>query len=182
MSREPQPEVSNLINTSTTETYGRPSAPLAFRLGNGGAGYTGLLGALCRAFIHAHNDKFRIEWVTNHSRHTQIALLGGIVQVGLTYEPDWEDLSIAEGWAKRVTRVFNDRFALVGPISNPAGVIVDSDIKFALRAIAHHGYRNGKVSVHTRGDGSATYYKELQLWGAEVATSTPEIPHSWSSL
>lgn len=176
LSREPQPEASNEIKTETTETYGRAGAPLGFRLGNGGAGYTGLLRHLCEAFIQARGDAFRIEWVANHSRHTHIALLANIVQVALTYEPEWEDLSIAEGWARRVTRAFHDRFVLVGPRANPAGVLAGGDIKFALRAIARLGNQDGNkcVLVHTRGDGSATHYKELQLWGisgVDLATS-----------
>lgn len=152
--------------------YGDATAPLGFRLGNGGAGHTGLLRELSEAFIRRHDKKFRIEWVINHSRHTQIALLGDIVQVGLTYEPEWEDIGIAEGWAERVTMAFHDRFILVGPASNPANVSVRADIKVAMREIAYHGEKlrgaaaaHQKALFHSRGDGSATHYKELQLWG-----------------
>ena len=152
--------------------YGDATAPLGFRLGNGGAGHTGLLRELSEAFIGRHDKKFRIEWVINHSRHTQIALLGDIVQVGLTYEPEWEDLGIAEGWAERATTAFHDRFILVGPASNPANVSARADIKVAMREIATHGEKlrvaaaaHQKAIFHSRGDGSATHYKELQLWG-----------------
>jgi ABC-type tungstate transport system permease subunit len=151
--------------------YGDPTATLGFRLGNGGAGHTGLLRELCEAFIRCHDEKFRIEWVINHSRHTQIALLGDIVQVGLTYEPEWEDIGIAEGWAERVTMAFHDRFILVGPVSNPANVTAGADIKVAMREIATHGEKSRAAGghqealFHSRGDGSATHYKELQLWG-----------------
>jgi len=165
---EPDPQVLNLINTSTTAVFGDASAPLGFRLGNGGAGHTGLLRQLCEAFIRRHDVAFRIEWVINHSRHTQIALLGDIVQVALTYEPEWEDIGIAEGWAERVTMAFHDRFMLVGPASNPANVNSGADIKIAMRDIATYGERyNGAPNAlfHSRGDGSATHYKELQLWG-----------------
>lgn len=152
--------------------YGDATAPLGFRLGNGGAGHTGLLRELSEAFIKCHDERFRIEWVINHSRHTQIALLGDIIQVGLTYEPEWEDVSITEGWAERVTMAFHDRFILVGPVSNPANVSPGVDIKAAMREIAVHGENStGAASApqnalfHSRGDGSATHYKELQLWG-----------------
>lgn len=160
----------NTINTSTTAVYGDATAPLGFRLGNGGAGHTGLLRVLSEAFIQRHDEKFRIEWVINHSRHTQIALLGDVVQVGLTYEPEWEDIGIAEGWAERVTMAFHDRFILVGPASNPANVSSGADIKVAMREIATHGESKApsghrEALFHSRGDGSATHYKELQLWG-----------------
>ncbi|KAM0711313.1 hypothetical protein Q7P35_002053 [Cladosporium inversicolor] len=168
---EPDPQVHNTINTTTTAVYGNPTAPLGFRLGNGGAGHTGLLRELCEAFIQRQDESFRIEWVINHSRHTQIALLGDIVQVGLTYEPEWEDIGIAEGWAERVTMAFHDRFILVGPVSNPANVNAGSDIKAAMREIATRGEKSRVAGArqealfHSRGDGSATHYKELQLWG-----------------
>jgi ABC-type tungstate transport system permease subunit len=165
---EPDLKANNSINISTTAVYGDATAPLGFRLGNGGAGHTGLLRELCEAFILHHDAAFRIEWVINHSRHTQIALLGDIVQVALTYEPEWEDIGIAEGWAERVTAAFHDRFMLVGPASNPANVLSGADIKIAMREIATHGERFGGADnalFHSRGDGSATHYKELQLWG-----------------
>jgi ABC-type tungstate transport system permease subunit len=130
-----------------------------------------LLRELSEAFIRRHDEKFRVEWVINHSRHTQIALLGDIVQVGLTYEPEWEDIGIAEGWAERVTMALHDRFILVGPALNPAKVSAGADIKVALREIATYGEKSGEAEAgqealfHSRGDGSATHYKELQLWG-----------------
>jgi len=165
---EPDPQAHNQINTSTTAFYGNAGAPLDFRLGNGGAGHTGLLRELCEAFIRRHDDNFHIAWVINHSRHTQVALLGDIVQVALTYEPEWENIGIAEGWAERVTMAFHDRFILVGPTSDPATVSGAMDIKMAMRKIAMCGERSTGADCalfHSRGDGSATHYKELQLWG-----------------
>ncbi|KAK4580146.1 hypothetical protein LTR86_000349 [Recurvomyces mirabilis] len=185
---ELDPAISNYVNTTTIELFGDPSAPLGFRLGNGGAGYTGILKILSGAYIaHKCNatatPPFHIEWVANHSRHTQIALLADIVQVALTYEPDWEDQGIREGWAKRTTRAFNDRFVLVGPTSDPAGVLDvsksetcgDLMICIALRIVAQYGQHTKAVVTHHRGDGSATSYKELQLWGfsgIDLSTST----------
>jgi ABC-type tungstate transport system permease subunit len=159
--------VSNLINTQASAIYGKISHPVAFRLGNGGAGHTGILRLLCERFIASKEGDFSIEWVSNHSRHSQIALLGDIVQVALTYEPFYEKISIREGWAKRVAQVLNDHFILVGPRSNPAGVTVDGKIADAMRAIAQFGAsRKGHDHgvFHTRGDGSATFYKELALF------------------
>jgi len=172
------PGVSNSINTTAFATYGDPSHPVAFRLGNGGAGHTGILRLLCETFITSRGGGFSIEWVSNHSRHSQIALLGDIVQVALTYEPAYEDLSVREGWAKRVAKVFNDHFILVGPVSNPAVVVVDGKIADAMKAIATYGssrpqgQKNGVFQ--TRGDGSATFYKELALFkhaGIDLATA-----------
>ncbi|KAH0370223.1 hypothetical protein KCU65_g2613, partial [Aureobasidium melanogenum] len=175
------PGVSNLVHTRASATYGDPSHPLAFRLGNGGAGHTGILRLLCEFFIATRGGGFCIEWVSNHSRHSQIALLGDIVQVALTYEPEYEDLAIREGWAKRMAKVFNDHFILVGPTSNPAGVVIDGTIKDAMKVIADYGsstnLKHDNGIFQTRGDGSATFYKELALWElAEVDLSSAE---SW---
>lgn len=172
------PGVSNFIHTQATATYGDPSHPVAFRLGNGGAGHTGILRLLCETFITSRGGGFSIGWVSNHSRHSQIALLGDVVQVALTYEPAYEELSVRERWARRVAKVFNDHFILVGPKSNPAGVTVDGKIADAMRAIATYGSSHApdhETGVfQTRGDGSATFYKELALFklaGIDMATT-----------
>ncbi|CAD0095677.1 unnamed protein product [Aureobasidium vineae] len=175
------PGVSNMICTHASATYGDASHPVSFRLGNGGAGHTGILRLLCEYFIASRGGGFCIEWVANHSRHSQIALLGDVVQVALTYEPEYEDLSIAEGWAKRMAKVFNDHFVLVGPVSNPAGVDVNGGIANALKAIAKHdsffNHNHHDGLFHTRGDGSATFYKELALW--ELAHVDVSSTKSW---
>ncbi|KAI4718671.1 hypothetical protein E4T48_05066 [Aureobasidium sp. EXF-10727] len=164
------PGVSNMICTHAAATYGDTTHPVGFRLGNGGAGHTGILRLLCEHFIASRGGGFCIEWVANHSRHSQIALLGDVVQVALTYEPEYEDISIAEGWAKRMGKIFNDHFVLVGPVANPAGIEVGGKITDAMRAIAKHGSASHQTHhgglFHTRGDGSATFYKELALWRA----------------
>ncbi|KAI4853987.1 hypothetical protein E4T44_00490 [Aureobasidium sp. EXF-8845] len=181
---KPLPElvhgVSNLINTQASAIYGKISHPVAFRLGNGGAGHTGILRLLCERFIASKGGDFNIEWVSNHSRHSQIALLGDIVQVALTYEPFYEEISIREDWARRMTKVLNDHFILVGPRSNPAGVTVDGKIADAMSAIARFGASlqgHDHGLFHTRGDGSATFYKELALF--ELARVDIASTESW---
>jgi ABC-type tungstate transport system permease subunit len=175
---DPHPDVSNLIHARPTAIFGNPSDPVAFNIGNGGAGQSGILKLLCEAFIAGQGGGFRIAWISNHSRHTQIALLGDVVQVGLTYEPEYEDLALSEGWAERKSHVFNDHFILAGPESNPANVKPGSKIKEALSDIAVAGGRSRsqgepRVLFHTRGDGSATFYKELELWSsARIDLST----------
>ncbi|KAG9604337.1 hypothetical protein KCU77_g8959, partial [Aureobasidium melanogenum] len=175
------PGVSNLIHTRPSATYGDPSHPLAFRLGNGGAGHTGILRLLCEYFIASRGGGFCIEWISNHSRHSQIALLGDLIQVALTYEPEYENLAIQEGWAERMAKVFNDHFILVGPAANPAGVVVDGKISDAMRAIADYGssckQKHASEVFQTRGDGSATFYKELALWN--IAQVNLSSANSW---
>ncbi|KJX99095.1 hypothetical protein TI39_contig374g00004 [Zymoseptoria brevis] len=173
------------ITTTDQAVYGDPSNPISFRIGNGGAGYTGLLQRLCEAFINETSGDFRIGWVANHSRHSQIALLADVVQVALTYEPANEDVSIAEGWARRVCRVFNDRFILVGPKAIDTSF---SSISAALRSIARSHDEESLTSAdhgqpirfHSRGDGSATFAKEQKLWkAAGVDESRSDWIETW---
>jgi len=173
------PSGSNEIHTVDKEIYGNPSYPILFRIGNGGAGYTGLLQLLAEHYLSSRRHQFRIGWVSNHSRHTQAALLADIVQVALTYEPQNEDLAIEEGWCRRVCRAFNDHFILAGPASDPAGLRRRGDgVVDALRAIAMHADGGSASTVfHTRGDGSATYFREQKLW-ARAQVSTAGAP-SW---
>ncbi|KAI5200371.1 hypothetical protein AUEXF2481DRAFT_43915 [Aureobasidium subglaciale EXF-2481] len=173
---DPDPAISNLVQTSATATYGDALAPLGFRLGNGGAGHTGILKLLCEVFIASRGGGFKLEWVLNHSRHTQIALLGDVVQVALTYEPEYEELAVREGWAAKVSRVFNDHFILAGPREDPAALGPEPSITSAMAKIAFRGSSTQPelpAIFHTRADGSATYYKELELWqSAQVNLDT----------
>ena len=151
---------SDLTSTVDKEVYGSHINPIAFRIGNGGAGYTGILKALCLKFISNHGASFRISWVANRSRYTQVALLADIVQVALTYEPELEELTVEEGWCRRVCApAFWDHFILAGPSSNPAGITPGGDWNGAFKQIAKLG-----SLFNTRGDGSATFEKEQKLW------------------
>lgn len=167
---------SNTLSTTLTSTFGNPSHPIAFIIGNGGAGYTGLLKPLCAQFIWKYGNDFRIGWVANHSRHSQVALLGGVVQVSLTYEPEWEGVMEGEGWGRVVRppssggswdesgkQVFWDHFVLVGPVGDPAGLGGGGGlgVREALKRLAAGGEG---VKFFSRGDGSATFNKERQFW------------------
>lgn len=153
---------SDQISTVDKEVYGNNDHPISFRIGNGGAGYTHILEVLCLDFIRRHENNFRIGWVGNHSRHTQAALLGDIVQVALTYEPDMEILAEQEGWCRRVCApAFWDHFVFVGPKENPAALRPGCSVNEALQKIAQI-----EAPFHTRGDGSATFTREQHLWEA----------------
>lgn len=151
------------INTTCKEVYGDPSQPVLFCIGNGGAGYTGLLEVLTKWYIETHGNDFRIGWVTNHSRHSQIALLGNIVQVALTYEPQNEDLAIEEGWACRVCTAFHDHFILVGNKRNTANIQPGTAVTQAIWMIGKRAESDSDTVWHTRQDGSATFVKEQKL-------------------
>ncbi|EME47524.1 hypothetical protein DOTSEDRAFT_166659 [Dothistroma septosporum NZE10] len=161
------PAGSRLFSTVDREVYGERAHPVSFRIGNGGAGFTGLLRMLCETYIREHGNNFRIAWVANHSRYSQLALLADVVQLALTYEPENENLAIEEGWAVRACRAFNDHFVLVGPESELEGRTVAEGLRSIARRNAVGAadqHRSHQLIFHTRGDGSATYCKEQALW------------------
>src|SRR5437899_11556554 len=68
---------------------------------------------------------------------------------------------VADGFGvKRYPVMYND-FVLIGPKSDPAGVKGMNDVVMALRAI-----RAKSAPFISRGDGSGTHIRELDLWKA----------------
>lgn len=86
----------------------------------------------------------------------------GDADVLLVHAPAAEKEFINAGHGnKRYAVMYND-FVLVGPVSNPAGIKINSDINKALKQIADQ-----KSIFISRGDNSGTHKKELGLWQAE---------------
>ncbi|CAK7223853.1 Glycoside hydrolase 2 (Mannanase, beta-galactosidase) [Sporothrix bragantina] len=190
----------HIVSAAVAEVYGNPDAPVTIRIGNGGLGPTGLLQALCSAYISQRcqppqSDKgesgasdLKFEWVCNHSRHTQAALQAGVVDVALTYEREEEDRAEKEGWSRRVGVLCHDHFVLAGPNSDPAGLRRLRQKRAVTNASNAKGTRTLSPSVafkviadtrspfHTRGDGSATMHREQSLWSA-AGVSPGESPH-----
>ncbi|KAH7137480.1 hypothetical protein B0J13DRAFT_625255 [Dactylonectria estremocensis] len=140
------------------ETYGN-GGDVLLRIGNGGAGATGLVKALAEDYLESRGKDGRIEWVCNHSRNTQLALLNGFIDLALTYERDQEALAQSEGWSYTAGCVFHDHFCLAGPISDPAGLASTSSLADAFERIAATG-----SLFHSRADLSATMWKERGIW------------------
>lgn len=145
------------INSHPDEIYG--TGPALLRIGNGGAGATGLVGALAHSYLKAQPSSASIEWICNHSRNTQLALLHGHVDIGLTYERSQEEIAEREGWSKTRGCAFHDHFVLAGPPSDPANVRNATSVCDALKMIAE-----AKCLFHSRADFSATMAKERALW------------------
>lgn len=122
-------------------------------------GATGLIKALADDYLSGSNTMGSIEWVCNHSRNTQLALLHDVVDLALTYERDQEDLAASEGWSVTAGCVFHDHFCLAGPSSDPAGLESATSLVEALCKIA-----KSASLFHSRGDSSATMWKERLLW------------------
>ncbi|KAF4434509.1 hypothetical protein FACUT_7935 [Fusarium acutatum] len=146
------------IDANALETYGK-TGDVLLRIGNGGAGATGLIKELARDYLESRRNDGLIEWVCNHSRNTQLALLKGFIDFALTYERDQEVLAQAEGWSYTAGCVFHDHFCLAGPLSDPAGLVSADSLTDAFEKIAASG-----SLFHSRVDHSATMWKEREIW------------------
>jgi tungstate transport system substrate-binding protein len=78
----------------------------------------------------------------------------------LVHAPDAERDYVASGDITAGRRIMYNDFLLIGPAADPAGVRGLQDAAAAMRAIAERG------SFVSRGDGSGTEKKEMELWQA----------------
>jgi len=166
--------VSTLVLSNTPkESYRSPSSQHVIRLGNGGAGPSGLLRALAEDYHDKVQDASTIEWYQNISPLTLQALRAGTLDIALTYERDQEDLAVAQGWAEAPTLIFNDHFVLVGPVSNPAGLNSTDSPEAAFAKLAAFACSHPVLPLFlSRNDSSATCLKERSIWkavGVDVA-------------
>ncbi|KAF5982079.1 hypothetical protein FCOIX_3915 [Fusarium coicis] len=145
------------IDANALETYGKTGHVL-LRIGNGGAGATGLIKELAQDYLESRRNRGLIEWMCNHSRNTQLALLNGFIDFALTYERDQEALAQAEGWSYTAGCVFHDHFCLAGPLSDPAGLASAESLPDAFEKIVASG-----SLFHSRVDHSATMWKEREI-------------------
>ncbi|KAH8900915.1 hypothetical protein GQ53DRAFT_740748 [Thozetella sp. PMI_491] len=145
------------VESAAAAVYGHGKTLL--RIGNGGAGATGLVEALATDYLSTLPEPRSIAWVCNHSLNTQVALHRGYIDLALTYERDREALAAPEGWSRTAGCVFHDHFCLAGPKSDPANLRGARSVADAFRRLAGQ-----RVLFHSRVDGSATMEKERQLW------------------
>ena len=79
--------------------------------------------------------------------------------VVLVHAKSAEEAFVAEAWGiERFDVMYND-FVIVGPASDPAGVIGKSSVTEAMNAIAESG-----AKFASRGDDSGTHKAEMRLW------------------
>jgi tungstate transport system substrate-binding protein len=98
------------------------------------------------------------------SRGSGAALLTaerGTIDVVMVNDPEALDRFAATGQGTRRHRFMYNRFVIVGPASDPAGVRGMTDAAAALREIARK-----RATFVSRGDNSGTHTAELHLWQA----------------
>ncbi|KAK6348677.1 hypothetical protein TWF718_006465 [Orbilia javanica] len=147
--------------------------PIKLRIGNGGAGQSGLIKVLADEFIKYEVKKgakpFRVAWYLSDTTVSINYLQAGTVDVGFTYSEVAEKIAIKQGVATSRHYAWRDHFLLVGPPENPANITKSSDILTIFSNI-YKAAQNNKVTdpVQTRFlsryDKSATNIKESQMW------------------
>ncbi|KAL4964300.1 uncharacterized protein BDV14DRAFT_190390 [Aspergillus stella-maris] len=147
------------------------------RIGNGGAGQSGLVKALADKFIQSSvangSDPYPIAWYTSDTTESINYLKDDTVDVGITYTPFAEQIAIDQGIASSPAwYAFRDHFLLVGPKANPAGLKKSDDIRtmfsdiFSAAEAGLASETNNSIPTRflTRYDKSATNIKESALW------------------
>lgn len=81
------------------------------------------------------------------------------VDITMTHEPRGEAELVATGRVAASRPFFENRFLLVGPRANPAGIREEMTVLEAMRRIHETGTR-----FVSRGDESGTHARELELW------------------
>jgi len=97
----------------------------------------------------------------------------GDADVLLVHHRPSEDAFVAEGLGVRRYPVMHNDFVLVGPATDPASVIGETDILQAMQAIAR-----SEALFASRGDDSGTHKKELSLW-AEAGVAPAADSGTW---
>ncbi|KAL2814507.1 hypothetical protein BDW59DRAFT_176439 [Aspergillus cavernicola] len=152
--------------------YDSGNASVQLRIGNGGAGQSGLIQALADAYIQTKVENgsapFKVAWYESDTTYSIEYLQSNTVDIGITYNPAAEEIAIKQGIAKNPSYyAFRDHFLLAGPPSNPANITTNDDIYTifeTLYAAAMSANTTIPVRFLTRYDKSATNIKESGLW------------------
>ncbi|KAI0908253.1 putative extracellular tungstate binding protein [Ustulina deusta] len=153
--------------------YNSTNATIELRIGNGGAGQSGLVGLLADEFIKDSvkngSELFTVAWYTSDTTYSIEYLSTGLLDVGITYSPAAEQIAVNQGIAvEPIYYAFRDHFLFVGPAANPANISGEDDIMTIfsdLHAAAESGVKTvPSVKFLSRYDKSATNIKESLIW------------------
>ncbi|ESK92494.1 extracellular tungstate binding [Moniliophthora roreri MCA 2997] len=151
---------------------------ISLRIGNGGAGQSGLVGAFADAFIrYCVEEKgmkpFKVAWFLGDTTQTLHYIAEKQVDIGLTYNEAAEKQAVDSGSAIKRELVFLDHFYLVGPPANPAQLSAENDsVTDMFNKIVVWGNADAAIPPDgrpatrflSRFDKSATNIKESQIF------------------
>lgn len=155
---------TRVISTEPKEIYGDVESNFQLRIGNGGAGPTGILRALAEDYLKFTGKHYAISWYQDISINTLAQLKKGRIDIALIYEKGQADEALEDGWATNFTPVFNDHFLIVGPKNNDAKLETKDSPTKAFSKIARLGDKNSVKTFLSRDDNSGTNVKERSIW------------------
>ncbi len=133
---------------------------------------SGLLAHLLQAFEADHGIEVRA--VTAGSGAVLNLAARGDVDLVLVHAPEDEETFVDAGYGVDRRPVMRNRFVIVGPADDPAGVASQTTAAGALSAIA------GEQALFlSRGDESGTHKAELRLWHAAGVDPAGEDGAAW---
>ena len=132
---------------------------------------SGLLDAILPPFEEEANAKVEVLAVGTGQA---IALAErGDADVILVHDREREDRFVAEGYGTERHDVMYNDFVVLGPETDPAGVLGLSSVVEAFARLAEAG-GSGRAAFVSRGDESGTHAKELAIWSkAGIVPSGP---------
>ncbi len=157
---------TRVISLEPKEIYGGSKENVQIRIGNGGAGPTGILRALAEDYLQSLHKNYSISWYQDISINTLAQLKKGTIDIALIYEKSQGDKAQEEGWATNETPIFNDHFLIIGPKNNEAKLVKSDSPATAFSKIARLGDKNSVRTFLSRDDNSGTNVKERSIWSS----------------
>lgn len=155
---------SKQVSLKPKEIYGNEMDPILVRIGNGGAGPTGILRALALDYLQERNVKYEIAWYQDISPNTLKQLQSGVIDIALVYEKKQIKQALEEGYAVKDNLIFYDHFLIVGPRKNPAHLDIKDSAPIAFAKIYEAGQKKSQNIFLSRDDNSGTNNKEKEIW------------------
>jgi len=118
---------------------------------------SGLMKILTTTFESKHS--YKINLFVSGSGNALRRARTGKADITITHSPNAETKLFKEGYAKVIKPLMKNKFILVGPQTDPAGIRNVDSVTAALKNIAMK-----KVTFISRGDDSGTHKKELSIW------------------
>ncbi|OJJ35911.1 hypothetical protein ASPWEDRAFT_51831 [Aspergillus wentii DTO 134E9] len=153
---------------------GYKEGEIQLRIGNGGAGQTGLIGDLANNFIKYQvqvekSKPFKIAWYESDTTYSIQYLDEEITDIGVTYNYHAEKVAVDNGIAKpEITYAFRDHFLLIGPKDDPAKIENAGSVEQMFTRLYTQAQatvnKPGAVRFLSRFDKSATNIQESDLW------------------
>lgn len=136
---------------------------------------SGLLAHLIDGFKAEHDIEIRA--VTAGSGAVLNLAARGDVDVVLVHSPEDEDVFLDSGYGVDHRSVMRNRFVIVGPSADPAGIGGSPDATAAFAAIAEN-----RALFLSRGDDSGTHKAERRIWlkaGLDPTDGSDERYNGW---